>query len=284
MTRSYTDRKTPANPDTSSLRCEIFLQPIAVRRDATALLLQKCRTAARVSRASFQPGTFLHNQLRAHSKGSPDVLRQEVFREEPTLTHFAFGQLLNWLDDGVNSHGERYIEIRRRLVAYFERRNRPDPDSLADETLNRIARTLQVEGVIATRPPARYCYVVARFVLLEDYRRVRKHVRLRETAVNPGSGPRPVAIVTGEDAALRRERRLNCLDRCLEALRPEQRELVVDYYRDAKRQKLDRRRALASRLGITMNALGIRVFRIRDGLMACIERCGAQCAPDLSER
>jgi len=237
-----------------------------------------CKNAARLRASRARPFSpeRLHNQLRAHSKGSPDVLRQEVFREEPTLTHFAFGQLLNWLDDGVNSHGERYIEIRRRLVAYFERRNRPDPDSLADETLNRIARTLQVEGVIATRPPARYCYVVARFVLLEDYRRVRKHVRLRETAVNPGSGPRPVAIVTGEDAALRRERRLNCLDRCLEALRPDQRELVVDYYRDAKRQKLDRRRALASRLGITMNALGIRVFRIRDGLMACIERCGAQ--------
>ena len=214
-----------------------------------------CKNAARqrASRARPFSPQRLHNQLRAHSKGSPDVQRQEVFREEPTLTQFAFGQLLTWLDDGVNSHGERYIEMRRRLVAYFERRNRPDPDSLADETLNRIARTLQVEGVIATRPPARYCYVVARFVLLEDYRHVRKHVRLRETAANPGSGPRPVAILTGEDAALRRERRLNCLDRCLEALRPEQRNRCRLLPR-RQAPELDRRRALASRLGITMNA------------------------------
>jgi len=38
-------------------------------------------------------------------------------------------------------------------------------------------------------------------------------------------------------------------------------------------QKIERRRELATRLGITMNALGIRAFRIRDGLMACVESC-----------
>jgi hypothetical protein len=60
-----------------------------------------------------------------------------------------------------------------------------------------------------------------------------------------------------------REQRLECLDCCLHELKPEQRELVVEYYRDAKRQKIDRRRELAARLGISMNALGIRAWRIR---------------------
>ena len=37
----------------------------------------------------------------------------------------AFTRLLQWLDDGSDSRGERYLEMRRRLVAYFDRRNRP---------------------------------------------------------------------------------------------------------------------------------------------------------------
>src|SRR6185295_3936382 len=54
---------------------------------------------------------------------SPDVLR-----DEPKLTQIAFTRLLVWLDDGIESHGEQYIEMRRRLVSYFDRRSRPSAD------------------------------------------------------------------------------------------------------------------------------------------------------------
>jgi hypothetical protein len=108
------------------------------------------------------------------------VLTQTVLREEPQLTQIAFGRLLAWLDDGVESHGERYVEMRRRLVAYFDRRDRPNADELADETLSRISRTLEQDGRIDMTPPARYCYcyVIAKFVLLEDVRRERRQGRL----------------------------------------------------------------------------------------------------------
>ena len=76
---------------------------------------------------------------------SPDVLR-----DEPKLTQIAFTRLLVWLDDGIESHGEQYIEMRRRLVSYFDRRSRPSADELADEALNRIARTLDEVGIIET--------------------------------------------------------------------------------------------------------------------------------------
>jgi DNA-directed RNA polymerase specialized sigma24 family protein len=195
------------------------------------------------------------------------VLSQEALREEPRITQLAFTRLLAWLDDGADSNGERYLEMRRRLVSYFDQRHRPAADELADETLNRIGRTLAQTGVIVTRPPARYCYVVAKFVLLEDFRRERRHVPLDETR------NADVARVGSDDELTVREQRLDCLDRCLEDLKPEQRELIVEYYADARRQRIERRRGLAKRLGITMNALGIRAWRIRDGLMACVETC-----------
>jgi len=197
------------------------------------------------------------------------VLTQEVLREEPGITQNAFSRLLAWLDDGIDSNGERYLEMRRRLVGYFDRRGRPAADELADETLNRIARTLVEAGSIAVRPPARYCYVVARFVLLEDLRRQRSQVPLDES--------RNAHVVRwrveSDQGWLLKEHRLDCLDRCLQQLQPAQRELIVEYYADERRQKIERRRDLAKSLGITMNALGIRALRIRDGLMACMGRC-----------
>lgn len=202
------------------------------------------------------------------------MLTEEVFRKAPVFTEIAFSRLLTWLDDGVESHGERYLEIRRRLVSYFERRNRADANELADETLNRIGRTLEQSVVIATRPPARYCYVVARFVLLEDFRRERKHVPLDESWYHRTRPGHETGVEPDETLAIR-EQRLDCLDRCLLELRPDQRELVVAYYRDARQQRIEGRRALANRLGITLNALGIRVYRIRDALMACVELCGS---------
>jgi hypothetical protein len=192
-----------------------------------------------------------------------------IDRPDSGTSGTSFTRLLRWLDDGADSRGERYLEIRRRLVAYFDRRNRPAPDLLADETLDRISRTLEESGRIKVTPPARYCYVVARFVLLEDIRRGDRHV--------PYDEMRPVvqyARSAGAAAAEEAARRsIDCLGRCLASLKATDRELIVEYYRDAKRQRIDRRRELASRLGITMNALSIRVWRLRASLEACVAAC-----------
>ena len=194
-------------------------------------------------------------------------------KEERVLSPLAFNQLLAWLDDGSESQGETYLEMRRRLVAYFDRRNRVAADDLADEVLNRVARTLETDGVIATRPPARYCYVIARFVLLEDIRRERSSGRAGDVWSVDASTVRDPRRAEADEELAATERRMRCLDRCLQELRTDQRELVIEYYRDTKRAKIERRQALAERLGITMNALAIRASRIRAALEACVSAC-----------
>lgn len=82
----------------------------------------------------------------------------------------AFHRFLSWLDDGVESSGERYVEMRRRLVSYFGRKRCLAPDELADETLTRVARKLEEQGEITDTAPARYLYIIARFVFLEYLR------------------------------------------------------------------------------------------------------------------
>jgi DNA-directed RNA polymerase specialized sigma24 family protein len=200
----------------------------------------------------------------------------EVPEEARGLSHLAFARLLEWLDDGVDSHGATYLEIRRRLAEYFDRRDRPFADDLADETLSRIGRTLERDGAIAVTPQARYCYVVAKFVLLEDVRRERRHPHTVDSSnISSDSWIGRVGPLVGADEAAEREARLECLDRCLQGLGPEQRALIVDYHRDEGRAGIERRRDLAKQMGISMNALGIRACRIRATLEAQMAVCCA---------
>src|SRR5215467_13619028 len=137
----------------------------------------------------------------------------ESHTEARGLSALAFTRLLEWLDDGVDSYGEKYLEMRRRLIGYFDRRNRPFADDLADETLNRIGQTLERGGTIGITPQARYCYVVARFVLLEDVRRNHRRVSLNESWHADDESPSPESL-----AADRQLRESDTHDERLESL------------------------------------------------------------------
>src|SRR4051812_11112551 len=101
---------------------------------------------------------------------SDTSIPESTRKSDWTLTQQAFRRLLEWLDEGKGSEGDSYLEIRKRLVLFFDRKNCRLPEELADETLNRVARRLEEEGKIVGDSPARYCYIVARFVLLEWFR------------------------------------------------------------------------------------------------------------------
>jgi DNA-directed RNA polymerase specialized sigma24 family protein len=187
----------------------------------------------------------------------------------------AFRHLLTWLDEGVDSDGERYLEMRRRLVSYFGRKRCLSPDELADETLNRVARRLEEQGTITDASPARYCYIVAKFVFLEYLRGAeRRQTSLDEARAIPVAMSRPAEARADEDAAAD-ERRFDCLDRCLRQLTAYDRALILEYYSGDQGPCIERRRQLAARLGLTANALTIRACRIRGALEACVNGCTA---------
>jgi len=188
------------------------------------------------------------------------------------LTSEAFRRLLGWLDGGASSDGLKYLEMRRRLVAYFDRKNCPVPDELADETLNRVARRLEEEGAIETDAPARYCYIVARFVFMEHLRETQKGDALAND-LRQRSHADHLAATEADDARALKERRLSCLEQCLNKLEAASREIIARYYVGEARVKIEHRRALAEELGVTMNALSIRACRIRDRLEACVREC-----------
>jgi DNA-directed RNA polymerase specialized sigma24 family protein len=72
--------------------------------------------------------------------------------------------------------------------------------------------------------------------------------------------------------------RLRCLERCLGKLPIQSQNLILKYYHDEKRAKIDRRKQLAEALGIPVNALRIRAHRIRTTLENCVRGCVTEAA------
>jgi DNA-directed RNA polymerase specialized sigma24 family protein len=197
-------------------------------------------------------------------------------KKDWTLTPRAFDHLLRWLDEGTDSDGQKYLEIRRRLVSYFDRKNCATPDELADETLNRVARRLEEEaGVIESDAPARYCYIVARFVFMEHLRDAQKDGALLEDVRRQPRVGGPGATEDDEESEVK-VKMLDCLERCTDKLEPPNREIITQYYTGKERVKIDNRRAVAETLGITMNALSIRACRMRDRLEDCVKQCAGK--------
>jgi DNA-directed RNA polymerase specialized sigma24 family protein len=159
----------------------------------------------------------------------------------------------------------RYREVRGRLVDLFRWRGLGAPEDLADETLHRVSAKL-AEGEIIRGEPGAYIAGVARRVALETGRRQKRTVPLSDERVPATVEIEPVAP-DDHDA------RDRCASRCLGELPGGARDLIVRYHVGRGRTRIDERRRIADELGVPMNALRIRVHRLRAQLEACIASC-----------
>lgn len=171
------------------------------------------------------------------------------------LTQESFDALLNWLDPRREEAGVKYEEIRLRLIKIFTCRGCLEPEDLADETINRVSKKLADIQSSYVGDPTRYFYGVANKVHMEYLRRK----------------PPPVLPIPENSDELDKE--YECLEKCIEQLRPDHRGLVLEYYQEEKRTKIDSRKKLAEQLGIALNALRIRAHRIRGSLYECVRNC-----------
>jgi DNA-directed RNA polymerase specialized sigma24 family protein len=190
--------------------------------------------------------------------------RAQSPRKEWELTPEAFTKLLAILDPDPETAGGKYEKLRGWLVKFFECRGSFLSDELADETLNRLARKIN-EGAEIEKNVYAYSLGIARFVLLETMKRPdnrRGEIKELATAAAP---PEPWE----EDDDLW----VVCLRECLRGVSEENRELIIEYYQDEGRARIDDRKMLADRLGISLNALFSRAKRTRDKLEECVTRC-----------
>ncbi|HEX8922039.1 MAG TPA: hypothetical protein VF766_11215 [Pyrinomonadaceae bacterium] len=180
--------------------------------------------------------------------------------KEWTLTQTALDSLLAWLDPvDRDAAGAKYETIRTRLIKIFTCRGCSEAEDLADETINRVISKLAEVAEGYQGDPALFFYGVAKRVQQEYERKKFKP-----------AAQLPAAAAGATDEV---EREYECLEKCMQAIPQNQRELVLQYYQEDKRAKIDNRRQLAQKLGIAVNALRIRAHRIRSALHKCVETC-----------
>jgi DNA-directed RNA polymerase specialized sigma24 family protein len=169
---------------------------------------------------------------------------------ERTLTLNLFNNLLTHLDPSGKDSGERYEDIRRRLLKFFEWHGCPIPDELTDCTIDRVAGLLANGREITSKDAFSFFHGVAYNVLREFWAKKRP-VSIEEI---PGWQFRSKEMRKMKDADAEDEERFRCLDRCAARLPSSDRTLIIQYYCGEKSEKVAKRRELAENLGISLNA------------------------------
>jgi RNA polymerase sigma factor (sigma-70 family) len=177
----------------------------------------------------------------------------------------SFDEILAWLDPDREEAGLIYVQLSHDLTKIFTWNRCPDPEGSTDEVFDRVARKVHRLRQTFVGDPKRYFYAVARNVIKEIHHNLKTQVPLEGTEV--ASNPR--SDVEKETATMRE----NCLRFCLQKLPKDKRELIVEYYAKDKQAKIDHRAEMARRLGISVEALRVKVYRIRTTLDECIQRC-----------
>lgn len=144
-----------------------------------------------------------------------------------------------------------YGKLRLRLIHYFSARRCPFPDDLADEAIERALK--RIAGGADIPDLTRYCYGIA-----ANLRSEKRKKKTEEEIVGDPAAPGGSAL--GRPGS---EERLLLLRECLSLVSASDRQLLREYY-------WENRKELAKRLGLTANALRLRVFhalgRIRLGM------------------
>lgn len=190
-----------------------------------------------------------------HSESGAPRLPNARTKEE--LTREKFAGFLEWLNPDRDRAGEEYERLRFRLCTFFSQRRCSFADELADETINRVilkSSEERIENKVA------YCYGVAKNVFRESLRKERPHLDIDELNL---------AAKAPDEPSFSRE----CLDKCLEKLPPDSRNLLLDYFSETKLAKIKLHRSISESLKTSQTALRMRVMRTKLKLKICVQEC-----------
>ena len=177
-----------------------------------------------------------------------------------TVTRAQFDSLLSWLNSDRDLAGRKYRTIHSSLVRVFISKGFNDAEDLADETINRVIARLPDIRKSFVGEPASYFRGVARNIIRETNRR-------KEIACNL------VDVRVDLKCDEYDEDDYDRLDRCLQSLPTDKRDLILEYYLYDGRNKVEHHRHMAKQLNITEGAFRNRAHQIRLNLKSRMQQC-----------
>jgi RNA polymerase sigma factor (sigma-70 family) len=176
----------------------------------------------------------------------------------------SFEEILAWLNPDRDVAANMYVQLRRDLAKLFIWGRCADPEGMTDETFDRVAKKVHEVRQSYQGDPRLYFRAVANNLIKENFKKVKTQVSLDDVDL-----PEQQTVETAEETA---DIEI-CLQSCLRKLDSEKRKLILSYYAKEKQAKIDYRHELAQRLGVSVETLRVRVFRIRASIGGCIESC-----------
>ena len=165
-------------------------------------------------------------------------------------------QLFRTLEPEADSVAEGFERCRRKLVKFFIWRRCTEPEDLADETISRLLKTTNAGTQISADKPYSFAYAIAMNVFREYSRRIKVRgevASIDEILEIPAHSSEPVD---------------ECQKLCLDRLSEDKRKLLFHYYVDNISCE-----DIAKERQETINALRLKIFRIRNALRRCCEEC-----------
>ena len=134
----------------------------------------------------------------------------------------------------------------------------------ADRTIDRVARRFAEGAAFQTANPYALFYGVAMNLLKEHWRKSERESKVLENIFSsPDLLEDPESIRAREEERNQQEVRMTCLRHCLGDLPSESITLIKKYYAEGDVLDKEQRKQLAAGLGISVNTLRVRAYRVR---------------------
>lgn len=190
------------------------------------------------------------------------------------LSPDAMNRMLALLNEDPGRAEQEFLALRRKLVKFFEWRGCTMPEDLADESIFRVASQLGEGLVIQATQPSCYFYGVARNVLREHWDAARKEAveidcvdQERHLSIDPDE------MAERESERERREQLIERIEMCMKGMPPDARAMLMEYFGQTGHDKIVARNQIAQRMNISINALRLRVLRLKQDLRQCVGAC-----------
>lgn len=228
------------------------------------------------------PDTLTNARIKSIYESGPEEVIALVRRLQSEITSLtervsklearaSFDNFLLYLDADRERAAERYNKLHQSLISFFRLHGSSDPESRAGKTLEILCRQVAEGRVFEDLD--KYSVGVARNVLLKERERSgSSHVSLDDLQTDYdlrfSCPPQQSLAETEASESLRRE----CMRSCVGEL-PEDDRLLITKYSGAGGHDKGTREELAKEARISLDALRVRVHRIRTALKKCFLRC-----------
>ena len=175
------------------------------------------------------------------------------------LTAESYSLLLQTFSFDEEAAAIDFTKLRDSLVRFFQIKGDSSPEEAADETLDRVA--VKLGEAVLIENLTNYSFGVARLVFLENLRKAQKSKNALENY--RAENERQKADEETDDFSPLRE--------CFESLADDEKKILRTYFADLPYAELDeKRRELTASLGVSLNNLRLKIFRLRRWLEDCV--------------